>query len=138
MATPKQGGLQFDTSGIADLLRDLRRMDKELGKALTRALREVGDDVRDDVRSSTKAPYRTGRLRRSIKTSVRRGQVSLYSTLPQAPVHHWGGTIRPRGAPIRIKRTEFLTSEVAERADDTERKLGSLVDTTARIYAEFR
>jgi hypothetical protein len=124
----------IDTAGISDLLRDLRKIDKRLGASLVSELRLVGNKARDRVRTSTQTPYRTGRTRRSVKTSVRRGGISLYSNLPQAPVWHWGGTIKPRGVPITFPRTEFVAKEVRDASKDTEAELAGVLEATAERY----
>jgi hypothetical protein len=124
----------LDTAGIGDLLRDLRKIDKRLGASLVSELRAVGDKARDQVRGSTAPPYRTGRLRGSVKTGVRRGSISLYSNMPQAPVWHWGGSIEPRGVPIRFPRTEFVSKEVLKVGAHAEGELAAVLDATAARY----
>lgn len=127
-------GVQVDTAGIKDLLRDLGRIDKGIRSAAVKELRGIGDTVRDRVRSSTEPPFRTGKTRRSVRTSVRGGTISLYSNEPQSPVWHWGGTIRPRGAPIRFPETRFVSEEVEEEAKRVEQRLGGFVDGIADRY----
>lgn len=103
-----------------------------MAKGLTAELRGIGKEVQAKVRGSTASPYRTGKLRRSVKTSVRAREVTLYSNLPQAPVWEWGGGIRPRGVKIVIPKTQFVTSEAFDASEDTEDRLASLFDTLAR------
>lgn len=136
---PRLSGTEtrIDASGLRELRRDLRRIDKNLAKAFNRALREIGNEIRDEIRGSTQRPYRTGKLRRSVKTSVRAKGVSLYSLLKYAPVHEWGGTIRPRGTPITIERTEFIRGQVIKNREETERKVGDLIERTFEIYGGF-
>lgn len=129
---------RIDTSGLRELQRDLRRIDKNLPKALTKTLREIGNEARDEIRASKARPYRTGKTRRGVKTSVRRGGVSLVTKLPQGPVWEWGGTIRPRGAPISIPRTEFIRGTVIKRRGETEKAVGQVIDRTFEIYGGFR
>ncbi len=113
----------------------LKAIEKEIEKELSKELRRVGNEVRDRVRSSTQRPHRTGRLRRSVKTSVRRKtQVSLYSNLPQAPVWEFGGTIRPKGAPIEIPRTEFVRGTVVKLGDDIDERMAEAMDSVARRH----
>jgi hypothetical protein len=134
----------IDTGGIADLLRDLRKIDKALGASLFAELRAVGNEARDKIRNSTAPPYgpvdskgKIGRKRKSVKTGVKRGQISLYSNEPDAAVWHWGGTIKPRGVPITIPRTEFISAEVLRESEGIEEKLAGVLEGTARRY-QFR
>jgi len=125
----------IDTSGISDLLRDLRTIDKRLGASLVKELRDVGNETRDKVRNSTAPPYRTGKMRRSVRTGVRRGAITLYSNLPQGDVLEWGGSIKPRGVPIEFPRTEFVRKEVAASSEGTEARLSGLLEATAARYS---
>lgn len=135
-----------DARGLKKFARDMRKLDHHLGVAVSAELRDIGNEVRDRIRSSTDAPYgdaandsqgKAGRKRGSVKTSVRRGGVALVSSEPDAGVWNWGGTIRPRGAPIVIPRTEFVSGEVEKDTEHVEERLGSLTDEVARRYAEF-
>lgn len=110
-------------------------MDKALGKSLTDELKSIGAEVA--VRAKAKAPVRTGALRASIKPSVTRGTVSIYSNLPYAPVHEFGGSISPNGTRIRITESRYMQDAVDEASDDVEERLGDLVDNAARRYAGF-
>ncbi len=124
--------------GMGELLRTLGRIDAGMSKGLKAELRGIGKTVQARVRAGKGDPFRTGKLRRSIKVSVRTGGitrvggVTLYSSLPQAGVWEWGGTIQPRGAPIQIPKTQFVRGEVFEAAEDTEGHLAALFDTLAR------
>jgi hypothetical protein len=120
--------LPFDLA-VARFNESLRAIEKDTTKELSKALREEANKVRDKVRTSTARPYRTGKLRRSVKTSVRgKYNASLYSLLPQAGVLHWGGTIRPRGVPITFPKTEFVTAEVLAGADEFEERIADRFD----------
>lgn len=130
-------GVAIDTRGFTSLARGFRAMDHELGLAFSASLREIGNEIRDKIRASQAPPFRTGRLRQSVKVSVRRGTISLYSTLPQAPVWEFGGTIEPRGAPIHIPETSFVSGEVKRSSEATAEKLAEVLDATARKYAGF-
>lgn len=111
-------------------LREIRR---ETEKELSKMLREVGNNARDVVRRSTEDPYRTGKTRKSVKTSVRRkNQVSLYSNLPAAPVWEFGGKIRPRGTPISIPKTSFVSGTVLALGDQIDEELADAFDSIAR------
>lgn len=118
---------------IAELNADLRDIVKETEKELVKEMRRVGNEARDAVRRSNEAPYRTGRLRKSVKTSVRRkSEVSLYSTLPQAPVYEFGGRIKPRGSVITIPKTNFVRGTVVAIGDDIDERIAEAFDGIAR------
>ena len=120
-------------SAVARLNADLRDIQRETEKELVKEMRRVGNEARDVIRRSTEAPYRTGKLRKSIKTSVRKkSEVSLYSNLPQAPVFEFGGRIRPRGSVISIPKTNFVTGAVLAMGDDVDEKLAEAFDGIAR------
>jgi hypothetical protein len=135
------------TEGLKVFAKQMRAIDRKLGTATAAELRAIGNKVRDNIRAGTDAPRSesaandsqgiAGRKRRSIKTSVRVGGVSLYSREPDAGVWNWGGTIRPRGAPIKIPRTEFVSGQVQREAKEIEAGLLGLVEGLSRRYAEF-
>lgn len=54
------------------------------------------------------APHRSGRLAASIKGTTSGNSGVVKSDLPYAKVHEYGGTIRPRGTAINIKRSEYV------------------------------
>lgn len=123
-------------AAIAEFNAALLDIERETEKQLNAELRRVGDEVRDIVRGRTGiTPYKTGRLRESIRTSVRRkGLVSLYSNLPYAPLWNFGGTISPRGVPITFKATMFVTGTVLGRGDDIDEQLGDAFDSIAHKH----
>jgi hypothetical protein len=121
----------IDTQGIGALIRDLRKIDKDLASSLVKELRSIGNTARDEVRGSTAYPFRTGGLRRSVKTGVRRGTIVLFSRLPQSGVIEWGGKIKPRGVPIEFKRSEFVTDAVEANSAGAEERLGVVLESTA-------
>lgn len=121
--------LRINAPGLAKLRRDLGRIDRGLRTAADRHIRQAANRVRDTARS--KAPRRTGRLSKSIRTSVRARGASIYSNLEYAPVHEWGGTISPRGTPITIEASHYMAEAVEENTDMIEEELGRLLDGIA-------
>lgn len=116
-------------AAIARFDESLRAIEKDTEKELLKEMRRVGDEARDAVRRSTEPPYRTGTLRKSIRTSVRRkSEISLYSTLPQAPVWEFGGKIAPKGAAIDIPQTNFVRGTVLAIGDDIDDRLADAFD----------
>src|SRR4051812_28631651 len=92
------------THGLAELRRDLKRLDPLVDRELRDSIREAAGKVA--VTAGALAPFRTGELAHSIRPYVSGARASVGSTLPYAGVVHWGGTIRPRGVPIKFARTE--------------------------------
>jgi len=129
MASTRAGGVTVRAPGLSKLRRDLGKIDKDLRLAANRHIREVANEVRDEARS--RAPKKTGRLQKSIKASVRAAGASIYSDLVYAPVHEWGGTIRPRGTPIEIEGKHFMRSAVDDKTERIEEHLGDLLDGIA-------
>jgi hypothetical protein len=123
---------------IARFNASLRGVQKDTEKEMVKRLREVGNEARDEVRGSTRPPFRTGRTRKGIRTSVRRkSEVSLYSNEPQAPVWEWGGVIRPRGTPIEIPKTNFVTGAVLKHGDDFDERMADEFDQIAHRHGWF-
>lgn len=116
--------------GYRDTLRALNRVDKQLRKDTVKALREAAKPVLADARQHT--PVRTGALASSLRISVTGRGASIGSRLPQAPVHEFGGTIRPKGAPITIARREMVTGAVARHATRIEEAVVRAFDLVAR------
>jgi phage gpG-like protein len=121
--------LSVKVDGLAKLRRDLRAINKDLGKSLTDHIREIAKEVRDDARPRT--PELSGALRRSEKYSVRTRGAAIYSKLPYAGVQEWGGTIHPRGAPIKIRGRHFLYSAVDQNAAHIKAELERSLDEIA-------
>ena len=107
--------------GLREFRRDLRRLQPEVAKGLTKELKAAGDKVAKAAQSDPRTPRRTGEYARSIRPYVTARGVSVGSRLPQAGVVHWGGTIRPRGVPIKFEPHPTVL-EAAER------QVGTLVD----------
>ncbi len=112
--------------GLADLRRDLRAVHP----AIERALKDELEDAAKVVTryGATLAPRKSGRLASSLQTQVRGNRVVAYSRLPYSSVQHWGGTIAPRGAPIRIQRTEFLSRAAEAKASQFESRIADSIE----------
>jgi hypothetical protein len=121
---------QVDVQGIREFRRDLKRLQPDIDRELRGDIREAGGKVLPVARAF--APTLTGELARSIRLSVTQRGVSIYSTLPQAPVLHWGGEISPRGVPITFPRTEFISEAVERQADELLDDIGDGVERAAR------
>jgi phage gpG-like protein len=119
----------IETHGVKEFQRDLRRMQPEVAKELRQEIKAGAGPILASARLS--APKLSGTLARSIKLSVTARGVSIYSTVPYAPVVHWGGTISPRGVDITFARTEFITKSVEARADELVDDIGDSVERVA-------
>jgi hypothetical protein len=128
------GAGMIDVAGIRNLARDFGLIDKSLRAALIKEIRNSGDKLRDEIRSSDAPPYKSGRLRSSVRTSVRGGSLSLYSREPYANVQHWGGTISPKGTPIKIRKTLFVYGPATKATPRITEEMAVLLDLTAVRY----
>jgi hypothetical protein len=115
--------------GLADLRRDLRKMQPAALKEIRDVLKHSAEIVAVEARA--RAPRLTGKLAASIRPGTAGNSAVVRSRLPYAVVHEFGGTIRPRGAPIRIKRREMVTGALAHRQDAIVRALADGIDRAA-------
>lgn len=132
------GSLALRVQGLGDLRRVLRKANRDLDYGVTGGMRETAKSVRARARANApegpaRDPHR-GDLKRSLRYSVTTRRASVYSNLVYAPVHEWGGTIRPRGAPIEIPRRRFVGRAVAESRRDIEAWSVGLLDEIARTF----
>ncbi|MDP2712310.1 MAG: HK97 gp10 family phage protein [Solirubrobacteraceae bacterium] len=116
--------------GLAQLRRDLRRMQPE-------TLREVRGVLKDAAtvvarRAQATAPKRTGNLADSYRAGTAGNTAFVRSRLPYAGVHEYGGTIRPRGTPIVIKRSAPITTALRDNEDQIVKKVSDGMDRVAR------
>lgn len=125
-----RGDIEVTVAGLRELRRDLRRLEPEVDKELRLRIKAAAGKVA--VEAAALAPRRTGALARSIRPYVSGARASIASTLPYAPVVHWGGTIRPRGVPITFKRTEFISRAAARQADQLADEIGDGIEAAAR------
>lgn len=103
------------TEGLAELRRDLKRLDPLIDRELRDSIREAADKVA--VTAGALAPRQSGALAHSIRPFVSGAKASVGSTLPYAGVVEWGGTIRPRGVPITFKPAGMVGRAVEDHAD---------------------
>jgi phage gpG-like protein len=147
MARTGRDDIVVRAPGLSKLRRDLKKIDRDLGREAPRHVRRVANQarhggwrppgpvprppnqVRDEARS--RAPKKTGRLSKSIRTSVRSKGASIYSPEEYAGVHEFGGTISPKGTPIEIEGQRFIYGAIDEKADDVAEQLGDLLDHIA-------
>jgi hypothetical protein len=122
---------------LRDLHRDLESVALGLGKQLADALVTAADTVVRAVPAFT--PYDThhrgdrkdhlGHLRDTFDArKAGAGTVAIVSTHPAAPVFEFGGTIRPKGAPIRIKQAEMTAKAARAQGSAFERQLEAAIE----------
>lgn len=140
---PRDNRQAVSIRGLREFRRQLKKISPELDKATREILKDAGElaaaEARrraprgstDRHRSHRDRRYRPGRLAGSIKVSSTQARLSIYSNLPYAAVHEYGGTIRPRGVPIRIKESRMIRGAVEARTDDVIREVEKVTDRLA-------
>lgn len=127
------GSSRINTRGFAELRRALRRMDTELDREVRNEVAQVGALIRTEAQhrapegSAATDPH-PGQLRGSLKVSVRQRVASIYTRVPYAAVHEFGGTIRPKGTPITIPGSHYLLGARDDLAEVAERRLMAALD----------
>lgn len=116
--------------GLREFRRDLKRLQPEVAKELRKDIKTAAQKVAADAASH--APRRTGAYARSIKPYVTAKGASVGSRLPYAGVVHWGGTIRPRGVPIKFEPHPVISDALDRRTNEIVDDLGDAVDRAAR------
>jgi phage gpG-like protein len=104
-------------------------MDKGLNREVSDALKGAASEV--VTRASTLAPRRSGRLAGSLRPFAAGLKAGVRSPLPYANVVHWGGTIRPKGAPVHFRRRPFIEKAAEERADRVLEKVADNIEALA-------
>jgi len=125
-----RGDYDVQVKGLADLRRDLRRLDQEALKEIRGALKDAADVVARDA--ATLAPRRTGRLAASYRPFTSGNVAGVRSRLPYAGVIEFGGTIRPRGVPIEIRRYEPVTRAVERQRDRVVEQVADGIEAAAK------
>lgn len=113
--------------GLAELRRSLKAIRPELVAELRKAEAQAATVIAEDAarrapRGTRPLPKnRKRRLHETVKPLIRGTKIYVGATAAQAPhanVNHWGGTIRPKGTPIRFTARRFVVEAfVAKRAE---------------------
>lgn len=128
MASRPDNAVRID--GLRDLDRSLKRLQPEVQREFRKEERAIGKRLA--VEAQARAVKGTGAYARSLRPFVTAKGVSVGSTLPQAGVLHFGGTIRPRGVPITFKPRPVVSDALDRRTNEIVDALGDAVDTAAR------
>lgn len=123
MPDPRASSRAVAVEGMQAFRKAVRATDRDALKLVQAVTRSAAQIVASDAR--TLAPFRSGALRGSIVATTSGHAGIVRSPLPYAAVHEWGGTIRPRGTPFHIKRSEF----VGRAQDRNAEKVGRILET---------
>lgn len=113
--------------GYSAFRRSLRRLDKDLDTQLRDYVKEIAGEVAEEARKRT--PVRSGALQNSIRASVTQKRATIYSTKPYAGVVEWGGTIRPKGAPIKFDAARMMVGAVESKSEEVEARMLRIFDS---------
>lgn len=117
--------------GLADLRRDLRKLEhleerREVTRALKGGAKVTATAARPFVRS------RSGKLAGSYRAGAAGNTAFVRSRLPYAAIQEFGGTIRPKGAPITIRPQKAVTRALASKEDTIVQKVSDALDQVFR------
>jgi phage gpG-like protein len=124
------GDFDIRAEGLAELRRDLKATDREALKEVQKTLKGAADIAARTA--SELAPRKTGALARSYRPFTRGNIAGVGSTLPYAPVIEFGGTIRPKGTAIKIRRYEPVMRAAERQRDAIVDHLGDGIEAAAR------
>lgn len=116
--------------GLANLRKTLRNTDKDALKMVQGVVAGAAQIVASEAR--TLAPRRSGRLAESIRGTTSGNKGIVRSRLPYAKVHEYGGTISPRGVPITIAPSKFVSRAINRKETAVTRALEVGFDQVAR------
>lgn len=128
----KRGDLAVRVTGLEETAKALRSIEPAAARELSAAMRVIARDVAATAKGL--APHRTGRLEESIKGGATANKAVVYSALPYAPVHEWGGTIAPHGATIHIKASRFLRGAIDRDRGDIAHRVEDAVQKTVEAH----
>jgi phage gpG-like protein len=115
--------------GLAELRRDLRKMQPDTLKEMRSELKAAAVIVA--VASRPLAARRSGTLAASFRPGTAGNTAFVRSRLPYAAVHEFGGTIRPKGAPITIKAQPAPTRALEAATDRIVDSIGDGIERVA-------
>lgn len=119
-----------EVQGLRALRVSLRAVDRAALREVQKVSKAAAQIVAEEAR--TNAPRRTGNLAASLRGTTQGNAGIVRSPLPYAKVHEWGGTIRPRGVPITIKRSAYVDRALDAKADQVGKALMDGFDRIAR------
>ena len=135
--------LALTVQGLSELRRGLKKIAPEAEKEFGARLRKMASSIRDEARRFPKGTpkNRSYALQKSIKHSVKKTEIALYSDSPYARAHEWGTSgqgdtqVQPQGVPIKIKRSQMLGHAVYSNRMRVRVELREAIDDVARRNA---
>lgn len=112
--------------GLADLRRDLRRAEPRVRREVTQALKEGAVVVA--AAASPLAPRKSGTLAASYRAGAAGNSAYVRSRVPYAGVQEFGGVIRPKGSPVRIRPQPAVTRALSLKEDSVVDAVGDALD----------
>ena len=100
-----------------------------MGREVTRALKPAAELVR-----KTAVPFTarsTGRLAASWRAGASGNKAYVRNRLPYAGVQEFGGTIRPKGAPVAIRAHPAATRALERKQDEIVDLVADAIDSVA-------
>jgi Bacteriophage HK97-gp10, putative tail-component len=128
MSSRSAGAVRID--GLRDLQRDLKAFAPDARRDVTRALKEGAGEVARAA--GPLSAWRSGKLAGSWRPGASTMKGYVRSRLPYAGVIEYGGTIRPKGAPVEIKAHPAGTRALQLKEDGIVEKVG---DALMRVAA---
>ena len=125
--------------------RDLKMIERGIGREVTAAFRTAGMVVAARTaaltprgpgpRAGAKNPNdRLPHVADTIRAGTKGKAITVRSTHPAAPVLEFGGTIRPRGAPIHFRARAMAKTAGERTTADLERELERQLDALLRRH----
>jgi len=119
--------------GLRDLQRDLKQLQPDARREVTRSLKE-GATIVARAAGPLAARGSTGTLAGGFRASASQMRASVRNRVPYAGVHEFGGTIKPRGAPITIRATPAATRALEANEERIVDAIGDAVmDAATRL-----
>lgn len=118
--------------GFKEFRRDLKKLEPDVAKRLQQDIKQAAGKVASSASSAAQSYAKTGKYARSIKPYVTAKGASVGSRLPQAGVLHYGGTIRPRGVPIKFPARPVISTALDQQTDQIINDLGDAVEQAAK------
>ena len=126
---PPRDSAAVHVKGLAELQRDLKRMQPAARREITRALKGGAQEVARAA--GPLAARRSGRLQASFKPGASLMQGYVRSRLPYAAVQEFGGVIRPKGAPVTIEAHPAATRALELKQDKVIDSIGDAIERVA-------
>ena len=115
--------------GLAELRRDLKRMQPDTLKEVRGALKDAAGEVATAARPL--AHRHTGRLAASYRAGTSGNAAVVRSSLRYAALQEFGGRIAPKGTPFRVKANPAVTRALGSNEERIVDQIGDAIDKVA-------